>query len=172
MTIEYKEYCVGEADFGASTSLAVKIEDGKVTESLDTSSNETNWVWDGGFKDGMLNGKTKEEAQEIMDHWFDDFEDDYRHPHIQENTLDARDWSRIKAKRLREEKIRENIENGIHKSNERYKARQEHKDVLAEKEKFLNRSSRRRKTAQKLSDEEKNKLRLEAYKKFAKENPR
>lgn len=180
MTTEYKEYWVWEADFGASTSLAVKIENGKVTESLDTSSYETNWAWDGGFEDDMLKGKTKEEAQEIMDHWFDDFEDDYRRPHIRENILDARDWTRIKAQRLREEKIRENIKNGVHKSNERYKAQQEHKDVLAEKEELLdsafrNRNGRKARKPSRVRDpyeKEKNKIRLEAYKKFAKGNPR
>lgn len=145
MTTEYKIYKVGEADFGASTSLAVKIEDGKVTESLDTSSYETNWGWDGGFEDGMLNGKTKEEAEEIMNHWFDDFEDDCRRPYIREDVLDARDWTRIKAQHLKEEKIRDSIEKGALKRNERYKARKEHKDVLAEKEHLLDVAEKRAK---------------------------
>ena len=167
MTTEYKEYRVFECDFGASTSLAVKIEDGKITESLDTSSYETNYAWDGGFEDGMLNGKTKEEAEEIMDHWFDDFEDEYRTPRIQEHILDARDWTKIKAQRLKEEK-------DALKRRERCKAEQEHKDVLAKKEKLLKRAER--KAWMKLSSAEKessskaevkDKARFEAYKKFS-----
>ena len=177
MTTEYKEYRVFESDFGASTSLAVKIEDGKITESLDTSSYETNYAWDGGFEDGMLNGKTKEEAEEIMDHWFDDFEDEYRTPRIQEHILDARDWSKIKAQRLKEEKIRDNIKKGILKSNERCKARREHKDVLAEKEKLLKKTERiariklvaakKKSLSKKAKADVIDKARLEAYKKFS-----
>ena len=54
----------------------------------DTSTNETNWVWDGwgeGFLESLV-GKTLEEVMILMDEFFDDdvFEELYpnRDPHI------------------------------------------------------------------------------------------
>lgn len=169
MSAEYTQYWVHENSFGASTSLTVKIENGKVVESLDTSSYETNYSWDGGFEDGLLDGKSKQEAEEIMDHWFDDFEDEYRRPYINKTELSSADWTRIKAQRLKEEKIRSNIEKGVSKRQERYKAGQEHKDMLAEKERLLEQAERRlhKHTGKKALSETKDMARFKAYQKFS-----
>ena len=172
MNNEFVEYRINEPSFGASTSLAIKFSDGKVAESINTSTGETNYFWDGGFEDGMLEGKTKEETEEIMKHWFDDFEDDYRRPYIAQVQLDTKEWTRIKAQKIKEDMIWKEKESGWVKSNKRLELKQKNKDILKEKEELLNKATRRKKTAQRLSKEEKDKLRLEAYKKFAKENNR
>ena len=162
MSNEFVEYRVIEPSFGSSTSLAVKFSDGIVAESINTSTGETNYIWDGGFKDGMLEGKTQEEADEFMEHWFDDFEDEYRQPYIAQLSLSEKEWKKIKAQRIKREAIWK-------KREDRFQLRQKNKDVLKEKEQKLNKTflmAQRKKT---LSKDEEDKIRLEAYKKFTQE---
>ena len=123
MSNEFVEYRVIEPSFGSSTSLAVKFSDGIVAESINTSTGETNYIWDGGFKDGMLEGKTQEEADEFMEHWFDDFEDEYRQPYIAQLSLSEKEWKKIKAQRIKREAIWK-------KREDRFQLRQKNKDVL------------------------------------------
>ena len=162
MSNEFVEYKVIETSFGASTSLAVKFSDGKVAESINTSTGETNYRWDGGFKDGMLEGKTKEEADELMEHWFDNFEDEYRQPQIAQLSLSENEWKKIKAQRIKRDAIWK-------KREDRFQLRQKNKDVLKEKEQSLNKSVRMAQRKKALSNEEEDKIRLAAYKKFTQE---
>lgn len=162
MSNEFVEYRVIEPSFGSSTSLAVKFSDGIVAESINTSTGETNYIWDGGFKDGMLEGKTQEEADEFMEHWFDDFEDEYRQPYIAQLSLSEKEWKKIKAQRIKREAIWK-------KREDRFQLRQKNKDVLKEKEQTLNKSVRIAQRKKTLSKDEEDKIRLEAYKKFTQE---
>lgn len=162
MSNEFVEYRVIEPSFGSSTSLAVKFSDGIVAESINTSTGETNYIWDGGFKDGMLEGKTQEEADEFMEHWFDDFEDEYRQPYIAQLSLSEKEWKKIKAQRIKREAIWK-------KREDRFQLRQKNKDVLKEKEQTLNKSVRMAQRKKTLSKDEEDKIRLEAYKKFTQE---
>lgn len=162
MSNEFVEYRVIEPSFGSSTSLAVKFSDGIVAESINTSTGETNYIWDGGFKDGMLEGKTQEEADEFMEHWFDDFEDEYRQPYIAQLSLSENEWKKIKAQRIKREAIWK-------KREDRFQLRQKNKDVLKEKEQTLNKSVRMAQRKKTLSKDEEDKIRLEAYKKFTQE---
>lgn len=162
MSNEFVEYRVIEPSFGSSTSLAVKFSDGIVAESINTSTGETNYIWDGGFKDGMLEGKTQEEADEFMEHWFDDFEDEYRQPYIAQLSLSENEWKKIKAQRIKREAIWK-------KREDRFQLREKNKDVLKEKEQTLNKSVRMAQRKKTLSKDEEDKIRLEAYKKFTQE---
>jgi len=133
MSTEFLEYYVNESAFGASTSLAVKIENEKVTESLDTSTYETNYVWDGGFSDGLFVGKTKSDMQEVLNGWFDDFEDEFRSPHIAKRTMTQKEWQSIKLKRTKEKLSMQKIEQGAENRHEGYLEHSQNKDVHAEK---------------------------------------
>lgn len=101
--VEFLEYRVNESGFGASSSLAVKLVNGKVDESIDTSTGETNYVWDGVFHDNQFVGESKAELQEQMEHMFDDFEDEHRSPYVSEFPMSAKDWNAIKSSSLKKE---------------------------------------------------------------------
>ena len=101
MNKEFLEYRVCEADFGSSTSLAVKFENGKVVESIDISSYETNYVWDGGFEDNLGVGLSVQEMNDKMDNWFNGFEDEYRRPYVSKISMTEKDWTKIKLAQAR-----------------------------------------------------------------------
>lgn len=66
MTTEVK-FTVGEPDFGASTSLEVTFADGIVISAQDTSTGETNYVWDRwNFEVSSLVGRTIQEAENLI----------------------------------------------------------------------------------------------------------
>jgi len=163
MSTEFFEYCVAEPDFGASSSIAVKIKDGTVVKSFDTSTKETNYVWDRGFEDGLFVGDTAEEMHQKLNSWFDDFNDEYRRPYIIENSLTRDDWKSIEFQKAKEKMIAEKIEHGSDKREQRFVEYKKNKDMLAEKARVLDaaRPKKAHSTAKERAD-----ARVLAYKKF------
>ena len=78
-------YNICEANFGSSTSCEVITNNrGVVTEINDTSTNETNYAWDGwriNFE--SLKGKSLNEVDSIIKAHLNDYKDDYRQPYIE-----------------------------------------------------------------------------------------
>ena len=74
---------VNESSFGSSTSAEVFFKGNRVVHTLDTSTNETNYVWDGwgDFLHSVI-GMKKDVFKKSCNHFFDEFEDEYRKPYI------------------------------------------------------------------------------------------
>ena len=74
---------VCETGFGSSTSLQFEVEDNMVSKVEDTSSFETNYIWDcWSPKELELEGMSLQKAFQVLSSKFDDFEDEYRHPWV------------------------------------------------------------------------------------------
>lgn len=75
--------CINESEFGSSTSanVSINLDTDTIVGWKDTSSNETNWSWDG-WGDYNPIGKSISEFIEDMDNWFNTFEDEFRRPFV------------------------------------------------------------------------------------------
>ena len=74
---------VCESGFGSSTSMEFEVEDNVVSKVEDTSSFETNYIWDcWSPRELELEGMSLQKAFQVLSSKFDDFEDEYRHPWV------------------------------------------------------------------------------------------
>lgn len=168
MKVEYWALDVMETDFGSSTGIAVKFENDKVVESLDTSTYVSNYSWDGGFQDGSFVGETKESLQQIMDTWFDDFDDDYRNPFILKTEISANEWMRIKLEKQKEAMNFQKQEDGKELRKQRFEKSRENIDKLAEKSEFMDKAVRQARKHKKISTvDDIARTRLNAYKEYS-----
>lgn len=156
MSAVYKSFDAREVDFGASSGFYVKIEDNKVTEVLDTSSHDTNYVWDFYVDEKNYIGLSEKELSDKMYHMYDDFNDEFRHPWILECTISEDEYTSEKIRQgiaLNKEKYIETMkELGAAKTALRSKQRKNAApDLLEEKNSILN--SRRMRAAPKRQDE-------------------
>ena len=74
---------VCEAGFGSSTSMEFEVENNEVSKVEDTSSFETNYIWDGwSSRELEIVGMSLQKAFQVLSSKFDDFEDEYRNPWV------------------------------------------------------------------------------------------
>lgn len=164
MTEQYKVYRVMEIDFGSSTEMFVKYIDGKATEVIDTSTNETNYVWDMQIDEKDYLGRDIKEIEDKLEHDFDDFEDEYRRPMWIADVVSKEDYNNVKAKELRQNHIFELRNKGAKMANERLKNKLKNPDELEKKAEIFRRAeARSRRRHSPLSKEE---IRFIAYKKM------
>ncbi len=104
--IEYLEYAAWENDFKGSTSILFKIEDDIVKDAVNTSTYETNYVWDKYFDKKEFIGMTKEKLEEWKEHAYDDFEDEFRRPYIRTSEESKEYWEHSKKQERKELKER------------------------------------------------------------------
>lgn len=97
MSTQYKQYEAREGEFGSSSGFMAKIENGKVSEILSTSTGETNYEWDFYPNEKELVGLSGKELSDKMAHYYDDFNDEYRHPWIQEKDISKETYEEGKA---------------------------------------------------------------------------
>jgi len=79
-----KNYHITESSFGGSTSCRITLENNIVKDVVNTSSNSTNYMWDGWDPEFLksLKGKTEKEVDYIMETLFDDWDDEHRTPFV------------------------------------------------------------------------------------------
>lgn len=74
---------VCEPEFGSSTSMEFEVVDNVVSKVEDTSTFETNYIWDcWSPRELGLEGMSLQKAFQVLSSKFDDFEDEYRHPWV------------------------------------------------------------------------------------------
>ena len=74
---------VCESEFGATTSMEFEVVDNVVTKVEDTSTFETNYIWDRWSpRELELEGMSLQKAFQVLSSKFDDFEDEYRNPWV------------------------------------------------------------------------------------------
>jgi len=137
MTTEYKSFKAREGEFGASSGFMAKIENGKVSEILVTSTGETNYVWDFYPDKKEFVGLSGKELSDKMDHYYDDFNDEYRHPWIYEENISKETYEAEKARQDFADEIEKRRHNVWARKEELYKKIGNRPDMLAEKEVVL-----------------------------------
>ena len=74
---------VCEPEFGSSTSMEFEVVDNEVSKVEDTSSFETNYIWDRWSpRELELEGMSLQKAFQVLSSKFDDFKDEYRNPWV------------------------------------------------------------------------------------------
>lgn len=142
MPTVYKSFNAIEGDFGASSGFYAKIEDNRVTEVLDTSSHDTNYEWDFNVDEKDYIGLSQEELSDKMEHMYDDFEDEFRHPWISEEIISKDEYTSEKSRqsiaRNKEKYIETQKELGVAKAALRRRQRENTApDLLEEKAQVL-----------------------------------
>lgn len=74
---------INESSFGSSTSAEIFFNKNKVVDVLDTSTNKTNYQWDGWgtFLEDVI-GLSMKDFKQACKELFEDFEDEYRQPYV------------------------------------------------------------------------------------------
>ncbi len=132
--VVYKSFKARESDVGGSGGFYAKIENGKVTEIVDISTHETNFVWDIDPPYEMV-GKSGKELLHLMHHYLDTYEDDYRRPWILEENLSEQEY---------EQEARRSFEvYEVRAERKRARAAQQGTDKFAEREDILREATER-----------------------------